>query len=152
MAGEPAKAMRGGCLGGMIGAFLGIVIGWYTGYLVATSNGDIDITDKVTANPSSVISAIMADSWLGFVRMLLGAGIGGMIGGIGGSVLGALWGAGVLRRKRAASSPSGNAGSDSAPQRPIDPPDEEVARLKERIAELEQRKRTETESQHEQPS
>jgi hypothetical protein len=115
MADEPAKAMGAGCLGAMIGAFLGIVIGGFTGWLVATSNGDVDITDKITANPVSRINAMMAEISSAIVRMLLGVGIGGTIGGIGGSVLGARWGTGALRRKRAASSPPGNAESDSAP-------------------------------------
>ncbi|HMF15251.1 MAG TPA: hypothetical protein VKE94_23210 [Gemmataceae bacterium] len=73
-------------------------------------------------------------------RTVLGAGIGGILGAIGGSVLGAGAAARVssAREKELASGIAWRAGI--VPERPTEPPEAELARLKERVAELEAKK------------
>lgn len=134
MADEPVKAMGGGCVGGLLGAFLGVVIGGLVGPVIVTSKNDL------RGNPDPFAQQVsgLFDGCFGFVGMLLGAGIGGIVGGIGGSVLGA-----GLASRASTTQPEARASkSDAAPApKPTESPDAELARLKERVAELEEQKR-----------
>ena len=136
---EPVKAMGGGCLGGLLGAFLGIVTGGFVGPVLATTTNDL----RGNPDPFAKQASGLFDGCFGFIGMWLGAGIGGMIGGIGGSVLGAGLAA------RGSSTPRGErrsvrgSGSASLPKPPPESPDAELARLKDRVAELEEKNRKE---------
>jgi hypothetical protein len=149
MSDKPAKAMGGGCLGGLTGAVLGILIGGFVGPMLATAKGSHD--------PYGLF-----DACAGFFGLLLGVGIGGIVGGIGGSVLGAglaVSGSSAPTQELPsvidASStelpepPTGSADAEwaqleeqirflpSDAQPPAESPEAELARLKEQIAEAE---------------
>jgi hypothetical protein len=120
MANKPLKIMGGGCLGTLIGAFLGVVIG---GFIVSVSQ---ESTHEVRAqNLPEIGFEIGGYLFGGALAMLMGTGIGGIIGGIGGSILGA-----------------GLAAKASRRQTEELPSDAELARLKERVTELEAKMRS----------
>jgi len=145
--------MGGGCLGGLIGAFLGVVIGGFIGGNLDTSTprprADVEKsggskarniqegTAEVVGNLASGIAEVSA----ALTRTVLGAGIGGIVGAIGGAVLGAGMAAkdSSAREKELASGIAWRAGI--VPERPIESPDAELARLKARVAELEAKQR-----------
>ncbi len=122
MAHEPAKAMGGGVLGGLCGALAGVVIGAAVGQMSMTSGQ----SPPSGVKPMDDIAGLF-DACFGFIGALVGAAIGGTLGGVGGSVLGAgLW-VGASRR---ASSRHPGFGR-------VETPEEEQARLRQRLAELE---------------
>jgi hypothetical protein len=139
---EPVKTMGGGCLGGLIGAFLGAVIG---GSIIA-------VADSMSSRPPAPTdgNGVEGLTWLitsgadriGFyIAMLYGAGIGGIIGGIGGSVLGAGLAARVSNTLTEELPSLKDSRPADVPEPPIESTDAELARLKERVAELEAEKR-----------
>jgi hypothetical protein len=146
--------MGAGCLGGIIGAFLGVVIGGFIGGNLDTSTprprGDVEKSDgskarniqEGTAEAVGTLASGFAEVSAALTRTVLGAGIGGILGAIGGSVLGAGLAARVpsAGKKELASGIAWRAGI--VPERPTEPPDAELARLKERVVELEANKRT----------
>lgn len=129
MADEPVKTMGRGCFGGLLGAFLGIIIGGYVGPVIATSKNDL----RNNPDPFAKEMSGLFDGCLGFVGLLLGAGIGGIVGGIGGSVVSTALAANASSSLRE-EPPSVK---DNAPEPPTESPDAERARLKQRLAELE---------------
>jgi len=107
------KTMGGGCLGGVIGALLGVVIGASIGFSIGSHSHAVGVHARVV------------DVFVGrIICTTLGVGIGGIIGGIGGSVMGA-----------------GLAATADESEPPTESPDAELARLKERVTELEAKKR-----------
>jgi hypothetical protein len=131
MAGERAKTIAGGCLGGLTGAFLGVLIGGYIS----------DVTNDRSSRPVEIkggggnayaegaemafgFAAALGEASAAIGRIFVGAGIGGIIGGIGGSVLCA-----SLAARATSTEP------------PAESPDAELARLKDRVAELEAQNR-----------
>jgi hypothetical protein len=129
---EPAKAIGGSCLDGLFGAILGIVIGGYVGAAIAGSNVDL----VKNSDPLALPFAAVIQGYVGFFAMLLGAAIGGMIGAIGGAVFGAATTLPEARLSRKDSEPTG------LPEPQTELPEAELARLKERIIELEAKKRS----------
>jgi hypothetical protein len=135
---EPPKAIGGSCLGGLLGAILGIVIGGFVGAGKAPSNNDLG----KNSNPLAVVTSAVVEGYVCFFAMLLGAGFGGMIGGIGGAVLGAGLAAKSsttlleARLSRKDSEPTG------LPEPQTELPEADLAGLKERIIELEAKKRS----------
>jgi hypothetical protein len=136
MANEPVKIMVGGCLGGLSGAFLGVVIG---GFLVSVSQ---ESTHEVRGQHVPEMALDVSAHLVGDVfAMLMGAGIGGIIGGIGGSVLGAGLAAKASRR-RTEEPPSVKTSRSAKGSEPrAESSDAELARWKERVTELETKKR-----------
>jgi hypothetical protein len=135
---EPAKAIGGSCLGGLVGAVLGIVIGGFVGAVIAPSNNDIG----KNSHPLAEVTSAIVEAYVCFFAMLLGAGIGGMIGGIGGAVLGA-----GLAAKSSTTLPEARLSREDSkptglPEPQTELPEAELARLKERITELEAKKRS----------
>ena len=131
MAGERAKTIAGGCLGGLIGAFLGIVIGGFIGSAIpGKSSQPVEIkggggnTYAEGAEMAFGLAAGIGEAAAAIARIFVGAAIGGIIGGIGGSVLCA-----SLTTRATSTEP------------PAESTDAELARLKERVAELEAQKR-----------
>jgi hypothetical protein len=124
-----------------MGAFLGVVIG---GSIVAAADS-MSPPPPAPSGESAIEAAtfllLQGANGIAFTgAMLCGAGIGGIIGGIGGSVLGA----GVAARAsstlaRDFPSPMGSSPAD-VPEPALESPDAELARLKERVAELEAKK------------
>jgi len=133
MSDKPTEVMGSGCAGGSLGAVLGILIGGFVGPQIAIGNNHLHAFDAC----------------VGFLGMLLGAAIGGIVGGIGGSV----FGAGLAAKS--SSTPTEelpfvmDASSAELPERPTESPDTELARLKERIAELEEREQKDNRSKEE---
>jgi hypothetical protein len=127
---KAVKTMGGSCLCGLSGALLCVILGGCIGNVVA---------------PEPFYRSGLQPSWLWddqvLVYVVVFAGIGGVIGGIGGSVVGA----GLAAK----ASSSGTAELPSAagpipagvPEPPTESPDAELARLKERVAELEAQQR-----------
>lgn len=131
MSNQQGRAIGGSCLGGVLGCVFGILLGAAIG-----SRAHSDLPKDSPIDPGLV------DSFLGFLGMIGGASIGGILGTIGGSVLGA----GLATRWRnteAAAMPDRH-----SPQRMEPPPSAqessqvELDRLKARIAELEEKKRS----------
>jgi hypothetical protein len=128
---DKPRVMMSGCGGGVCGAFLGMVIGGFIGPLIATSNHRDLRANRDARDPMAKSMSEIFDGCGAFFGMLVGIGAGGIVGGIGGSVLG-----------------SGLAARNSNPDVKEPPsekdatqsPDSELARLKERIAELEAKK------------
>lgn len=131
MSGQQGRAIGGSCLGGVLGGILGIILGATIG-----SGAHSDLPKDSPIDPGLV------DFCLGFFGMLIGASIGGILGAIGGSVLGAGF-ATRLRNREMAAMPD-----RQLPQVMGPPPSAqessrtELDRLKARIAELEEKKRS----------
>lgn len=131
MSNQQGRAIGGSCLGGVLGCVFGILLGAAIG-----SRAHSDLPKNSPIDPGLV------DSFLGFLGMIGGASVGGILGAIGGSVLGA----GLATRWRnteAAAMP------DRYLPRAMEPPPSaqessqaELDRLKARIAELEEKKRS----------
>jgi hypothetical protein len=141
------KTMGGGCLGGLIGAFLGIVIGGFIGSVSYGNPHPVEVRGGAqdwregTRELGAGLAAGAFDVCGAFVTMVLGAGIGGIIGGVGGSVLGAGMAA-KASRTRTEEPPSVKASRlANGSEPPTESPDAELARLKERVTELEAEKR-----------
>src|SRR3954469_2270084 len=97
MSHEPAKAMGGGLIGGLMGAGLGVLLGGMIGAASLTMpNSLAGNSDPLAQTGSKVFGAI--DGCLGFLGMRMGAAIGGPIGAIVGSMVGAGAAVGVGRR------------------------------------------------------
>ena len=138
MPAERQRAMGGGCIGGIVGAVLGIVIGSTVGQL-----GFAPKREEVKNNPDPLGREItkffgLVDGCLGFLGMLVGAGVGGTIGGIAGSVVGA--GVATKTEQPRWMRPPFNQESAPSSDESID---SEVSRLQERIADLARKKRNE---------
>lgn len=136
MGDKPARAMGGSCLGGIVGAVLGIAIGGFIGPVIAKSNNDL----RNNPDPAAKQLSGLFDGCFGFFGLLLGVSIGGVVGGIGGSVLGA----GLAMQdsgRPTPQSPSSQYVRLAGLSEPFpESPELELARLKERIAELEGKK------------
>jgi hypothetical protein len=132
MSDKQGRAVGGSCLGGVLGGVLGVIVGGFLGPVLMGAG-------QQKTNTIFDLSGIC----VGFIGLLVGAGIGGIIGAIGGSVLGV----GVATRSR----PDENAALPDTPlpaapnslELPEESTETELARLKERMAELEERKRRE---------
>lgn len=128
--------MGGGCFGGIVGAILGVVIGGVVGPLIATSHNEL----RNNPDPAAKQVSGMIDACSGFFGLLIGFGVGGIVGGIGGSVLGA----GLAARGSSPPTEKPPSQDETGPawlsELPSESPDSELARLKERIAELERKK------------
>ena len=136
MANAPVKIMGGGCLGGLIGAFLGVVIG---GHLVSASQ---ESTHEVRGQNLPEMALDVGAHLVGdFFAMLMGAGIGGTMGGIGGSVLGAGLAAKASSRRTEEPPSVKTSRSANGSEPRAESSDAELARLKERVTELETKKR-----------
>lgn len=122
MAYKPAKAISGGLLGGRCGALAGFAIGAAVEYTKTSSR----VSPSIGIGPVDDVAGVF-DACSGFFGVLLGAGVGAILGGVGGSVLGA--GLGARASRRASSGRAGYA--------PVETPEEEVARLRQRLADLE---------------
>jgi hypothetical protein len=157
MVDRPTKIMGGGCLGGLIGAFLGVVIGGFIGKVYYGSPHPVDVPHPIEVRGGArdwregarELEMELAVGALGtldvcgaFFIMVLGAGIGGIIGGVGGSVLGAGVAAKASRTltKEPPSVEASRSANGSEP--PTESPDAELARLKQRVTELEAKKRS----------
>jgi hypothetical protein len=128
MIAEPSPAFKGSCLGGVLGGLLGVVVGGLI------TNAWIAQDKPRTPWYQGVLAALLAP-----LVVAIGAGIGGIIGAVVGSAVGA----GVAAKWFPPSAPAGarpDAPSSAVPPAPVST-ETEVARLKERIAELEQEKR-----------
>ena len=137
MANQPVKIMGGGCLGGLIGAFLGVVIG---GYIVSVSQ---ESTHEVRGQNLPEMALDVGAHLVGEVlAMLMGAGIGGIIGGIGGSVLGTGLAAKASSRRTEEPPSVKTSRSANGSEPRAESSDAELARLKERVTELEAKKRS----------
>lgn len=147
MANEPAKTMGSGCLGGLIGAFLGVVIGGFVGaYAHTKSSHPIEV--PMPAGGKVEIGGFL-DTCGAFFGGLLGSAIGGIIGGIGGSVLGAGLATKAPSKLKEESPSVKGPRPANAPEPPTESPDAELARLKERISELEAKERKDDPSKEE---
>lgn len=109
--------MGGGCLGGIVGAVLGILIGGAIGQQAWELDDDIKHNRNPIAEGYSLFTTLF-NPCLGFMGMLVGAGIGGTIGGIGGSSIGAAVAASKEEKSsgesnQATASPSSDKLSDS---------------------------------------
>jgi hypothetical protein len=132
-----------------MGAFLGVVIGGFIGGSLDTSTshprvgvgkGEGSKAKNIQEGTAEVVGTLalgFAEVSAALVQMVLCAAIGGIIGALGGSVLGA----GLAAKASSAHTrelPSGTVWRPGIePERPIESPDAELARLKERIAQLE---------------
>jgi len=133
MSDNQGRAVGGSCLGGLLGGVLGIAAG--------AAIGGAGFEDK-TGTPLDLINPC-----LGAFGALMGAALGGVLGAVFGSVMGAAMATSrsdedeesAAKTDAPAVETAGQ--SDSAPESP----DAELARLKERIAELEEKKRRESE-------
>lgn len=136
---DKPRVMGSGCFGGVVGAILGIVIGGFIGPLIATSNNEL----RNNPDPAAKQMSGIFDACSGFFGMVIGVAVGGIVGGIGGSVLGA----GLAARGSTPPSEKPPSKDDACPawlsEPPSESPDSELARLKERIAELEGKKKDE---------
>jgi hypothetical protein len=142
MANRPVKTMGGGCLGGLIGAFVGVVIGGFIGSVCYQSPDPVEVR---AGAPDWELAAGFAAGGLNvagaFFMIVLGAGIGGIIGGVGGSVLGAGMAAKASRTPMEEPPSVKASRSANGSEPPAESPDAELARLKERVTELEAKKR-----------
>jgi len=137
MANKPVKIMGGGCLGGLIGAFLGVVIG---GFIVSVSQESThEVRGKNLPEMALNVSAHLVGD---FFAMLMGAGIGGIMGGIAGSVLGAGLAAKASSRRTEEPPSVKTSRSANGSEPRAESSDAELARLKERVTELETKKRS----------
>lgn len=152
MAGERATAMGGGCLGGLLGAILGIMIGWGIGSVITSSdNGPRNVpshngTKDIRNVPVEVAAGAVATGFeilAMVVARVVCAGIGGIIGGIGGSVVGAGLASKSSTRLPQARYPDYDSEPANLPELRTESSEAELARLKERVAELEGKKRNE---------
>jgi hypothetical protein len=132
MSDKQARAVGGSCLGGVLGGVLGVIVGGFLGPVLMRAGQQKTNT-----------FLDLQGTCLGFVGLLIGASLGGVIGAVGGSV----FGAGVATRLRADESAAPPdtpiPGTPNSPQVPPESTETELARLKERMAELEARKRRE---------
>jgi hypothetical protein len=129
---ESVKMTVVGCLVGLIGACLGVLIGGMIGGIFT------DKPDKLVPIGDGIQMNVNAFSWV--PGMLFGAGIGGIIGAIGGSVFGAGL---VAKRWRTVKEERPFVDvyrPGTVSERSAESDDEELARLKERVAELEAKK------------
>jgi hypothetical protein len=124
------RAVGGSCLGGVLGGAFGVILGGIIGSALAGHN------DPAANAP---LSFLLIDALAETVVLLLGAGIGGLIGAIGGAVIGA----GVAARSRgtegAAVPDTSTLAAANFPQPPQESTGAELARLRERMVELEGR-------------
>jgi hypothetical protein len=124
------RSIGGSCLGGVLGSIIEVVAGGWLGSVLAE-------LDRAKTN---TLLDVPLDACGAAFYLLVGAGIGGIIGAIGGSVIGA--GLATFRDTPTPDLPAPE--GPTAPSFPESGPEStetELARLKERIAELEQRKR-----------
>jgi hypothetical protein len=132
MSDKQARAVGGSCLGGVLGGVLGVIVGGLLGPVLMGAGQQ---------KTNTIFD--LSDICVGFLGLLIGAGIAGIIGAIGGSV----FGAGVATRSRR----NENAALPDTPlptapnslQLPQESTETELARLKERMTDLEERKRRE---------
>jgi hypothetical protein len=129
MSDKQARAVGGSCLGGVLGGVLGIIVGGFLGPVLMGAGQQKTNTFFDLQGPC-----------VGFVGLLIGACLGGVIGAVGGSV----FGAGIATRPRADES-TGPPGTPiprtpNSAQVSQESTERELARLKERMAELESRK------------
>lgn len=137
MADEPAKAMGGGCFGGLLGASIGVAIGGFVGPSIMTSGNNL----RNDRDPMAKELSTIFDGCFGFLGMLIGARAGGIIGGIGGSVAGAGLDTRAAKRRDHAQIAGDDRQSASLLESSSESIDQELARLKERVAELEATRR-----------
>jgi hypothetical protein len=132
MSDKQARAVGGSCLGGVLGGVLGVIVGGFLGPVLMGAGQQKTNT-----------FLDLQDTCVGFLGLLIGASLGGVIGAVGGSV----FGAGVATRSRADESAAPPdtpiPGTPNSPQLAQESTETELARLKERMAELEARKRRE---------
>jgi hypothetical protein len=135
---QKGKAVGGSFLGGVLGAILGIIVGVTISRLVGdddkpTGTGLLDsFIDFIWA----IISAIL--------RPVIFGGIGGVIGAVGGSVLGAALATSSRDQQKEAPPHRQAPQVTGSPALAEESSETELARLKERMAELEEQKRKET--------
>jgi hypothetical protein len=146
MAGDPVRVVGGGCLGGLFGAILGIVIGGFVGgsthpRTVVTHLGPFHHFGEperewTELSPEDQRTVQEGRSHLGMV-------LGFLIGGFGGSIVGA----GLAANRSSTITEEfpclQDPGSASVPEPPTESPNAELARLKEKIAQLEEKLRKE---------
>ena len=129
---KQARAVGGSCLGGALGGVLGVIVGGFLGPVLMGAGQQKTNTFLDLQTP-----------FVGLVGLLIGAALGGVIGAVGGSVFGAA----VATRSRADESAAPPdtpiPGTRNSAQVPQESTETELARLKERMAELEARKRRE---------
>ncbi|HWG46250.1 MAG TPA: hypothetical protein VN688_26045 [Gemmataceae bacterium] len=130
MSAPQGQAVGGSCLGGVVDLIVGILLG---GLIGSGSHSDLPKNGPIDPKP--------IDGCLGFFGMVLGAGIGGVVGALGGSILGA--GLATRSQKVASDTVADRRVAqvmDSQPSTP-EASETELARLKARIAELEEKTR-----------
>jgi hypothetical protein len=137
MAHEIVKTMVSGCLGGLIGAFLSVFVGAYIGAAITSKDPEMATVHRDSGGTIAI--NVNACSWI--PGMLIGGGIGGIIGAIGGSVLGAGLAAKASSRLPEDFPSVKKFRPGDVPKRPTQSPDDELPHLKERVAELEAKKR-----------
>ena len=126
MSGQRIRAVSGSCLGSVLGGVLGVLLG----YVITIASVESHIEEQEKAG----------DPFVGFYfcfggfAALFGTGVGGIVGAITGATLGA--GVATLRSQSAPAEDQPPAASATADQST----DTELARLRERIAELEKKK------------
>jgi hypothetical protein len=129
------KDNQGGAVGGSV---LGGVIGGVLRVLVGGAIGSASFGNNPTNTPLDLI-----DPCLGFFGLLIGVGIGGVIGAIGGSAIGA----GIATQSRDTESgitpDTAIAPALDSSESLTDSTEAELIRLRQRVAELEERKRRE---------
>jgi hypothetical protein len=139
---EPAKTMGGGCLGGLVGAFLGVVLGGFIGSVAAPEPTPTELPiGKGEFAFGEAVARPIGERLEAVLRVVVCAGIGSVIGGIGGAVVGA----GLAAKASSIGTAELPSAAGSIPagvsEPPAESPDAELARLKERVAELEAQQR-----------
>jgi len=145
MSNHTGGVVGGSCLGGIIGCMAGIGIGALLGmtWLAPTPRETKDM------KPEEALAGCLGDMIAPIIAPIFWGGIGGIIGAVAGSALGA----GIASRLGTVTKPqgldattaltvAGNQRSSTMPPPMPESPETELNRLRERIAELEQKKNT----------
>lgn len=133
MSHQSIKTISGGCFFGLWGAVIGALIGGWLGPVLATSN---NVELRNNPDPQAKAMASIFDGIGGFVGLIAGVVVGSAVGGIGGAAIGAT----LLAKTSRGDSSNDERRPESISQVNFSQ-DDELAQLKQRVEELENKKR-----------
>ena len=129
MSNQQGQAVGGSCVGGVLGALVGIVGGIALSGLLSDDH-----------KPTGFVDGFF--SFLGsLIRPFLFGGIGGVVGAVGGAALGAALATSSRAPQAKTPTHPETSGAVGSPAQATESTESELARLRERLAELEAQKR-----------